>query len=157
MKKLDVLANDIFINSLTSSGKVSVMVSEENEAAILVQDEAMRGKYCVVFDPLDGSSNIDSGVSIGTIFGVYHIEDNAKQDESSLIGNVLRPGREMVAAGYALYGSFTVLVLSTGNGVNGYTLDPNLGEFILTNPNVKILPKILCVDANAQKGKDLFS
>lgn len=139
MKKLDVLANDIFINSLTSSGKVSLMVSEENEDAIIVQDETLKGKYCVVFDPLDGSSNIDSGVSIGTIFGVYQIED----PNTELIGSVLRPGREMVAAGYALYGSFTVLVLSTGNGVNGYTLDPNLGEFILTNPNVtKTLNKV---------------
>lgn len=136
---MDVLANDIFINSLTSSGKVSLMVSEENEDAIIVQDETLKGKYCVVFDPLDGSSNIDSGVSIGTIFGVYQIED----PNTELIGSVLRPGREMVAAGYALYGSFTVLVLSTGNGVNGYTLDPNLGEFILTNPNVtKTLNKV---------------
>lgn len=108
------------------------MVSEENEDAIIVQDASMRGKYCVVFDPLDGSSNIDSGISIGTIFGVYQILEG-KED---LVKNVLRPGREMVAAGYAVYGSFTTLVLSTGDGVNGYTLDPNLGEFILTNPNV---------------------
>lgn len=74
MKKLDVLANDIFINSLKSSGKVAVMVSEENENAIFV-DAEHRGKYCVVFDPLDGSSNIDAGVSIGTIFGIYHVVD----------------------------------------------------------------------------------
>jgi fructose-1,6-bisphosphatase I len=73
VKKLDVVANNIFINSLISSGKVSVMVSEENEDTIFVTDENMRGGYCVVFDPLDGSSNIDSGISIGTIFGIYHI------------------------------------------------------------------------------------
>lgn len=128
---MDVLANDIFINSLTSSGKVSVLVSEENENAIFIQDDTLKGKYCVVFDPLDGSSNIDSGVSIGTIFGIYQVTDHKEP-----LKNVLKPGKEMVAAGYALYGSFTVLVLSTGNGVNGYTLDPSLGEFILTNPNV---------------------
>jgi fructose-1,6-bisphosphatase I len=135
VKKLDVIANEIFINSLQSSGKVNVMVSEENENEIIVEDKALRGKYSVVFDPLDGSSNIDSGVSIGTIFGIYHCEGDGNEKA------VLKPGKEMVAAGYALYGSFTVLVLSTGNGVNGYTLDPNLGEFILTNPNVYLLTK----------------
>ena len=130
VKKLDVIANEIFINSLTSSGKVKVMVSEENENIVIVQDKALQGKYGVVFDPLDGSSNIDTGISIGTIFGIYRCDGEAEEKA------LLKPGKEMVAAGYALYGSFTVLVLSTGNGVNGYTLDPNLGEFILTNPNV---------------------
>jgi len=120
VKKLDVVANEIFINSLKSCGKVAVMVSEENENAIFVDDAALRGKYCVVFDPLDGSSNIDAGVSIGTIFGIYHIPSDSK----GVLADVLRPGREMVAAGYAMYGSFTILVLSTSEGVNGYTLDP---------------------------------
>lgn len=110
------------------------MVSEEDEQAIFVTEEGMKGSYCVVFDPLDGSSNIDSGVSIGTIFGIYRVVDGS----SGSLSDVLRPGREMVAAGYAMYGSFTSLVLSTGGPVHGYTLDPNLGEFILTNPNMCI-------------------
>lgn len=108
------------------------MVSEENDDALLV-DGSLRGKYCVVFDPLDGSSNIDCGVSIGTIFGIYKVKDD-KHDVSS----VLCPGKEMVAAGYCMYGSSTVFILSTGHGVNGYTLDPSIGEFILTHPDIKI-------------------
>lgn len=122
VKKLDVVANNIFVNSLSSCGKVSVMVSEENEQAIFVSDEQKpeEGGYCVVFDPLDGSSNIDSGVSIGTIFGIYHVTPGSKGG----LADVLRPGREMVAAGYAMYGSFTSLVLTTGGPVHGYTLDP---------------------------------
>lgn len=120
MKKLDVVANEIFINCLRSCGKVSVMVSEENENAIFVDDPVLKGRYCVVFDPLDGSSNIDSGVSIGTIFGIYHVAEGS----SGALSDVLRPGRQMVAAGYAMYGSFTILVLATSQGVNGFTLDP---------------------------------
>lgn len=139
MKKLDVVANEIFINCLSSSGVVSIMVSEENENIIKVEAPFLGGKYKVVFDPLDGSSNIDSGITIGTIFGIY--------DESN---EVLSPGSSLISAGYALYGSFTALVLAVGNDVNCYTLDPvsfslfifigkNLGEFILTTPNVYIL------------------
>lgn len=135
VKKLDVLANEIFINSLKSSGKVSVMVSEEDEEAILV--EAPDAKYCVVFDPLDGSSNIDAGVSIGTIFGIYQVKPGSTGD----VSDVLRPGKEMVVAGYAMYGSSTTLVLSTNGHVNGYTLDPTLGEFILTHPKIQIPQK----------------
>lgn len=96
------------------------MVSEENENAIFVDDPVLKGRYCVVFDPLDGSSNIDSGVSIGTIFGIYHVAEGS----SGVLSDVLRPGRQMVAAGYAMYGSFTILVLATSQGVNGFTLDP---------------------------------
>jgi fructose-1,6-bisphosphatase I len=134
VKKLDVISNNIFINSLISSGKTCVLVSEENEEAILVEDELSRGKYCVVFDPLDGSSNIDCGVSVGSIFGIYRVRDNS----IGTLSDVLRPGREMVVAGYAIYGSCTSLVLTTGHGVNVYTLDPSLGEFILTHKNIKI-------------------
>lgn len=136
-KKLDVLSNDIMINSLRASGKTAVLVSEENEEAIIIEDR-YRGKYCVVFDPLDGSSNIDAGVNIGTIFGIYHINDvNAK----GTVQDVLKPGSQMVAAGYCMYGSSANLVLSTGNGVHGFTLDPGLGEFILTHPGIKIPPR----------------
>lgn len=135
-KKLDVLSNDIMVNALRSSGKTAVLVSEELEEAIIVEDR-LKGKYCVVFDPLDGSSNIDAGVNIGTIFGIYRIQDGSK----GTISDVLRPGSEMVAAGYTMYGSSANLVLTTGQGVNGYTLDNALGEFILTHPNIKIPPR----------------
>uniref|UniRef100_A0A452Z7E0 fructose-bisphosphatase n=1 Tax=Aegilops tauschii subsp. strangulata TaxID=200361 RepID=A0A452Z7E0_AEGTS len=97
-------------------------------------DAPLRGKYCVCFDPLDGSSNIDCGVSIGTIFGIYMIKDK----DNATLEDVLQPGTHMIAAGYCMYGSSCTLVLSTGNGVNGFTLDPSLGEFILTHPNIKI-------------------
>ncbi|KAL1198786.1 Fructose-1,6-bisphosphatase, cytosolic [Cardamine amara subsp. amara] len=135
-KKLDVLSNDVFVNALISSGRTSVLVSEEDEEATFVEP-SKRGKYCVVFDPLDGSSNIDCGVSIGTIFGIYtldHIDEPTTED-------VLKPGNEMVAAGYCMYGSSCMLVLSTGTGVHGFTLDPSLGEFILTHPDIKIPKK----------------
>ncbi|KAJ4000781.1 fructose-1,6-bisphosphatase [Lentinula boryana] len=135
-KKLDVLSNDIMVNSLRASGKTAVLVSEELEDAIIIE-EKNRGKYCVVFDPLDGSSNIDAGVNIGTIFGIYKLRPNSKGS----IEDVLRPGSEMVAAGYTMYGSSANLVLSTGSGVNGYTLDAALGEFILTHPDIQIPPR----------------
>ncbi|KAF9532981.1 fructose-1,6-bisphosphatase [Crepidotus variabilis] len=132
-KKLDVLSNDIMVNALRASGKTAVLVSEELEDAIIIE-EKQRGKYCVVFDPLDGSSNIDAGVNIGTIFGIYRVQG----DSTGSVEDVLRPGSEMVAAGYTMYGSSANLVMSTGSGVNGYTLDASLGEFILTHPNITI-------------------
>ncbi|KAH9079414.1 fructose-1,6-bisphosphatase class 1/Sedoheputulose-1,7-bisphosphatase [Lactarius deliciosus] len=135
-KKLDVLSNDIMVNALRASGKTAVLVSEELDEAIIIEDR-YKGKYCVVFDPLDGSSNIDAGVNIGTIFGIYQI----RPDSQGTIADVLRPGSEMVAAGYTMYGSSANLVLSTGNGVNGYTLDTALGEFVLTHPDIKIPPR----------------
>ncbi|OJA19044.1 hypothetical protein AZE42_06315, partial [Rhizopogon vesiculosus] len=135
-KKLDVLSNDIMVNALRASGKTAVLVSEELDNAIIIE-EPNKGKYCVVFDPLDGSSNIDAGVNIGTIFGIYAV----RPDSKGTIEDVLRPGNEMVAAGYTMYGSSANLVLSTGSGVNGYTLDASLGEFILTHPDIKIPPR----------------
>ncbi|PON69447.1 Fructose-1,6-bisphosphatase [Parasponia andersonii] len=132
-KKLDVLSNEVFLKALVSSGRTCILVSEENEEPILVEP-SKRGRYIVVFDPLDGSSNIDCGVSIGTIFGIYTVKDQ----ENPTLEDVLRPGETMVAAGYCMYGSSCMLVLSTGSGVNGFTLDPSLGEFILTHPNIKI-------------------
>ncbi|KAM0753581.1 inositol phosphatase [Meredithblackwellia eburnea MCA 4105] len=135
-KKLDVLSNDIMINSLRASGKTAVLISEENDDPIII-DDLHKGKYCVVFDPLDGSSNIDAGVNIGTIFGIYKV----KEGSTGTVADVLRPGREMVAAGYCMYGSSANLVISTGNGVNGYTLDNGIGEFILTHPNIRIPPR----------------
>ena len=96
-KKLDVLANDIMVNSLRASGKTAVLVSEELDDAIVIEGR-LKGRYCVVFDPLDGSSNIDAGVNIGTIFGIYRVADGS----AGTIQDVLRPGREMVAAGYTM-------------------------------------------------------
>ncbi|EFP12088.1 CRE-FBP-1 protein [Caenorhabditis remanei] len=136
VKKLDVLSNELMINMLKSSYTTCLLVSEENDELIEVE-EKRRGKYIVTFDPLDGSSNIDCLVSIGTIFGIY----KKQGDGPATVEDVLKPGKEMVAAGYALYGSATMVVLSTGDGVNGFTLDPSIGEFILTHPNMKCKEK----------------
>ena len=130
---MDVLANDLFINMLKSSFEVGVMVSEENEKCIEVA-AAERGRYVVAFDPLDGSSNIDCLVSIGSIFGIWRKICEGPACEADL----LQCGRQMVAGGYALYGSATMIVLSTGKTVNGFTLDPSIGEFVLTDPDMKI-------------------
>ncbi|CAL4104076.1 unnamed protein product, partial [Meganyctiphanes norvegica] len=131
VKKLDVLANDLFINMLSSSYTTCLMVSEENSSVIEVEKDH-QGKYVVCFDPLDGSSNIDCLVSIGSIFSIYRKE----HDKEPSISDALLPGNKLVAAGYALYGSATMLVLSTGQGVNGFMLDPGagIGELIATQP-----------------------
>ncbi|XP_063383088.1 fructose-1,6-bisphosphatase 1 [Cydia fagiglandana] len=138
VKKLDVLSNDLFINMLKSSFTTCLLVSEENDTVIQVETER-RGKYIVCFDPLDGSSNIDCLVSVGSIFAIYK-----KQSEGEpSVADALRPGRELVAAGYALYGSATMMVLSlgTGRGAHGFMYDPSIGEFILTDPSMKIPEK----------------
>jgi fructose-1,6-bisphosphatase I len=136
VKKLDVFANDLFVNMLRSSYTTSLMVSEENEHCIEVDTEK-QGKYVVCFDPLDGSSNIDCLVSIGTIFSIYR----KISDGPPTVRDALQPGRSIVAAGYALYGSATMVVLSVGNGVNGFMLDPAIGEFVLTERNIRIKPR----------------
>ncbi|XP_042464527.1 fructose-1,6-bisphosphatase, cytosolic isoform X1 [Zingiber officinale] len=148
-KKLDVLSNEVFVKALISSGRTCILVSEEDEEATFV-DPSLRGKYCVVFDPLDGSSNIDCGVSIGTIFGIYMVKDK----ENVTIDDVLQPGKNMLAAGYCMYGSSCMLVLSTGSGVNGFTLDPSLGEFILTHPYIKIPKKGKIYSVNEGNAKN---
>jgi len=135
VQKLDVLSNELFINMLKSSYTVCAMVSEENKDIIEVETDK-QGKYIVYFDPLDGSSNIDCLVSIGSIFAIAKRPADCtgplkKED-------VLLSGRHNVASGYALYGSATMIVLTTGQGVNGFTLDPSIGEFKLTEPNMKI-------------------
>ncbi|KAM3867967.1 fructose-1,6-bisphosphatase 1a [Diretmus argenteus] len=133
VKKLDILSNDLFINMIKSSFTSCVLVSEEDENAIII-DPDKRGKYIVCFDPLDGSSNIDCLVSIGTIFAVYKKTTESEPTEK----DALQPGRNLVAAGYALYGSATSIVLSTGGGVNCFMLDPSIGEFILVDRDVRI-------------------
>jgi len=131
VKKLDVIANEAFITSLKRSHTVSLMVSEENETIVHAEDQS--GHYCAVFDPLDGSSNIDANVSIGTIFGIYKKSSVGRSTET----DVLQPGSKLVAAGYTMYGSATLLVLTTGTGVNMFTFDPAAGEFVLSHANVK--------------------
>merc|ERR1712111_308275 len=136
VKKLDVLANDLFINMLRSSYASCLLVSEENDNEIEVETER-QGKYIVSFDPLDGSSNIDCLVSIGSIFAIF----KKPHDGPLAPGDALQSGRQIVAAGYALYGSATMIVLSTGHGVNGFMLDPSIGEFVLTDPDMKVKPR----------------
>ncbi|KOM35887.1 hypothetical protein LR48_Vigan02g203700 [Vigna angularis] len=148
-KKLDVLSNDVFVKALVSSGRTCILVSEEDEEATFVEP-SKRGKYIVVFDPLDGSSNIDCGVSIGTIFGIYLVKENREPT----IEDVLQPGKNMLAAGYCMYGSSCTFVLSTGSGVNGFTLDPSLGEFILTHPDIKVPKKGKIYSVNEGNAKN---
>lgn len=134
-QKLDVLANIRFTRALTKGGEACAIISEETESFIDLQNE---GKYVIAIDPLDGSSNIDVNVSIGTIFSIYR--------RKSAIGNpisdqdILQPGEEQVAAGYILYGSSTMLVYTTGHGVNGFTFEPTLGEYVLSHPDM-IIPE----------------
>lgn len=132
-KKLDIFSDEVFINALSFSRQVCVMVSEEQEAPVVVEDQ-QGGRYAIVFDPLDGSSNIDANVSVGTIFGIFRLD----HDRPATLADVLRPGRELVCSGYALYGGATMMVLTVGQGVHGFTLDPALGEFVLTHENIRI-------------------
>lgn len=135
VKKLDVLANELFINMLQSSYTTCLLVSEENDNIIEIETEK-QGKYIVCFDPLDGSSNIDCLVSIGSIFAIYR----KLSDGPPELKDALQPGRNMVAGGYALYGSATMIVLGLGNdsGVHGFTYDPAIGEFVLTDADMRI-------------------
>ncbi len=137
--KVDVISHDTFVASCLSSTKCAVLVSEEIPDAIIV-DKSHRGKYCVVFDPLDGSSNIDCNVAVGSIFGIYARSEHDDKKEPS-IEDVLQPGNTLVCAGYCMYGSATQLVVTWGEGVNVFTYDSSCGEFILTGANVKIPEK----------------
>jgi len=135
-KKLDVIGNDIFISAMRSSGRVRILVSEEEDEPIIF-NEHPNARYAVACDPIDGSSNLDAGVSVGTIFGIYKLAEGAKGTKEDL----LRPGTDMVAAGFTMYGASSELVLTMKDGpVNGFTMDAALGEFILTHPNMQ-MPK----------------
>ena len=133
-QKLDVYANEILKNALNHTGRVCVMASEEDDAPIPIPPEYPAGKYVVMFDPLDGSSNIDSNASVGTIFSVYR---RVSMEGRGTMEDVLQPGHLQVAAGYVLYGSSTMLVYTTGQGVHGFTLDPTIGEFLLSHPGIR--------------------
>jgi fructose-1,6-bisphosphatase I len=139
VQKLDDFANQVIIERMQHLGELNCMGSEENADLIEIPPQYPKGNYILLFDPLDGSSNIDVNVSIGTIFGIYR----KRNDESAcdlLIDEVLQPGMNQVAAGYFIYGSSTIMVYTTGNGtgVHGFTLFPSLGEFLLSHENIKI-------------------
>ncbi|MFN4260609.1 MAG: class 1 fructose-bisphosphatase [Gemmataceae bacterium] len=142
VQKLDVLANQALKHCLGMRGNVAVMASEENDEPIVVPRDHQHGKYVVVFDPLDGSSNIDVNVSVGTIFSILRREPDESGQRNPL-QDVLLNGRKQVAAGYVLYGSSTMLVYTTGpdNGVFGFTLDPAIGAFIISHPRITMPPR----------------
>ncbi|NAW51208.1 class 1 fructose-bisphosphatase [Elizabethkingia argentiflava] len=140
-QKLDVLANNIFINSLSQREVVCGIASEENDEFIEIKasENAHMSKYVVLMDPLDGSSNIDVNVSVGTIFSIYRRV--TKPGSPVQLEDFLQKGQHQIAAGYIIYGSSTMIVYTTGNGVNGFTLDPSLGTFYLSHPDIKFPTK----------------
>lgn len=137
VQKLDIFSNEKIIDCLSTSGECAAVVSEENEKIIkLPKVNGKNGQYILVMDPLDGSSNIDVNVSVGTIFGIYKRVSDVEGDVT--IEDCTQKGEDIVAAGYVLYGTSTILVYTTGDGVNGFTLDPSIGEFCLSHPDMKI-------------------
>ena len=138
-KPLDVLANQIFMRVNEWSGHLAGMASEEMEAPAQIPASYPRGKYLLAFDPLDGSSNIDVNVSVGSIFSILRAPQAVIASARDVVeADFLQPGAAQVAAGYAIYGPTTMLVLSVGNGVAGFTLDPDLGEFVLSHPSIQV-------------------
>ena len=139
VRKLDDFANETMIHRLSTCGEVCALASEEDADLIELPRQQKKGNYVVIFDPLDGSSNIDANVSIGTIFSIYRRVTEGDGDGS--LEDVLQPGHKQVAAGYVIYGSSTVMVYTAGNGVHGFTLDPSVGEFLLSHENIRIPEK----------------
>ena len=133
-KKLDVITNDIMVNALNWTGHLAGMASEEVDDIIAIPAQYPKGKYLALFDPLDGSSNIDVNLTVGTIFSILR----RREGVDPVVEDFLRKGSEQVCAGFVLYGPSTMMVLTTGHGVNGFTLDQDIGEFILTHPSMKI-------------------
>lgn len=135
--KLDQLADQTIYRMNDHTGRLAAMASEEHEDILPIPEPYPTGKYVLLFDPLDGSSNIQTNTSIGTIFSIY-----SRKTESGpgTLEDCLQPGRDLIAGGYILYGVSTMLVYSSGSGVNGFTLDPSIGEFLLTHPNIRIPP-----------------
>lgn len=135
VQKLDEWANEVIFSALDHGGTLCCMASEESEDVIPIPDRFPTGPYVLLFDPLDGSSNIDANVSIGTIFSIHR---KVSDSDRGGLEDCLQPGHRQVAAGYVVYGSSTMLVYTTGNGVHGFTLDPMIGEFLLSHPNIRI-------------------
>ncbi len=133
-KKLDIITNDIMVNALNWTGHLAGMASEEVDDIIAIPAQYPKGKYLALFDPLDGSSNIDVNLTVGTIFSILRCREGV----DPVVEDFLRKGSEQVCAGFVLYGPSTMMVLTTGHGVNGFTLDQDIGEFILTHPSMKI-------------------
>ncbi len=133
-KKLDIITHDIMVNALNWTGSLAGMASEEIDDIIQIPPHHPKGKYLVLFDPLDGSSNIDVNMTVGTIFSILRCREGVAPSEADFLQN----GTEQVCAGFVLYGPSTMLILTTGQGVNGFTLDQDIGEFILTHSDIKI-------------------
>ncbi|MCA9565580.1 MAG: class 1 fructose-bisphosphatase, partial [Myxococcales bacterium] len=138
VKKLDAYAQDVIFKGMDHGGHLCCMASEEEQEIIQIPEPYPKGKYVLTYDPLDGSSNIDANVSVGTIFAVHK---RVSPSGEGTLDDVLQPGTKMVAAGYIIYGSSTMMVYSTGSGVHGFTLDPSVGEFLLSHPNIRIPEK----------------
>jgi fructose-1,6-bisphosphatase I len=134
-QKLDVFANQALLHALGNRGNVGVLASEENDQPVVVLENPDHGEYIVVFDPLDGSSNIDLNVGVGTIFSIFRRDPSNRSDPAT---DVLQQGSKQVAAGYILYGSSTMMVYTTGHGVHGFTLDLSIGAFVLSHPDMKM-------------------
>lgn len=149
--KLDAFAQERIFKAMDHGGQLCCMASEEEEEIIPIPSHFEKGHYVLVFDPLDGSSNIDKNVSIGTIFGLYR---RVTESGDGTLEDVMQAGMEQVAAGYAVYGSSTILVYSSGAGVHGFTLDPSVGEFLLSHPNIRIPEKGSTYSIN--EGNSLF-
>ncbi len=149
VQKLDQFADATFIHMNDHTGRVAVMGSEEHEGILPIPEKYSAGKYVLLFDPLDGSSNVDYNISLGTIFSVF----NKLSEGRGELKDCLQVGRKLVAAGYLLYGTSTMLVYSTGLGVNGFTLDPSVGEFLLSHPDIRIPepPQYYSVNQGNQK------
>ena len=150
VQKLDELANDTIIHRMERTGVLCGMASEENADIIRVPDRYEHGEYLLIFDPLDGSSNIDANINVGTIFSIFRRTHSNHED--LLTKDFLRAGVEQLAAGYFVYGSSTMMVYTTGTGVHGFTLDPTVGEFLLSHPDIRIpeMGKVYSVnEANA--------
>ena len=145
-KPLDVLANTILLNSCEWGGQIAGIVSEEIETPYRVAERDLRGPYLIAFDPLDGSSNIDINITVGTIFSVLKAPDGRRDAEAD---DFLQPGTRQVAAGYAIYGSASMLVLTLGDGVHGFTLDRELGTYVLTHQDMRVPPSTTEFAVNA--------
>ncbi|MEN8143337.1 MAG: class 1 fructose-bisphosphatase [Gemmatimonadota bacterium] len=135
VKKLDEYAHEVIFRAFDHTGLLCVMASEEAEELLPIPDEFPAGEYVLLFDPLDGSSNIDANISIGTIFSIHR---QCTEGRDGTLEDCLQPGYKQVAAGYVMYGSSTVLVYTTGRAVHGFTLDPSIGEFLLSHPEIRI-------------------
>jgi len=134
-QKLDVYAHNTIFRMMDHTGRLAMMASEEDAEAIPIPEHFPTGNYVLLFDPLDGSSNIDYNVSIGTIFSIHRKISAVERGDLS---DLLQPGSQQVAAGYIVYGSSTMMVYTTGHGVHGFTLDPSVGEFLLSHPDIRI-------------------